>query len=155
MTKKKLKEPPLHSIVIDRSGSAWQRVPTGWAICGSDNSWFYTWEQVLNDPQDTHDIYKEIYRDEVTVIWTPKTGTIAAEGNLFTDEDSLREAGYLTIDEFVDKLSVGLRDYMHSNWGHSLDKNELHHPEDLASSASIYTEIAARVIGDFAVSSEQ
>lgn len=64
------------------------------------------------------------------------------------ENNDLRAHGYLTIDEFVDKLSVGLRAYMHDNWGHS-EKDDLHHPEDLASNASIYTDIAYRVIGDF------
>ena len=36
-------EPPLGSVIIDASGSAWQRHPVGWAIAGSDMSWSYTW----------------------------------------------------------------------------------------------------------------
>ncbi len=62
-------------------------------------------------------------------------------------ETDLRARGYLTVDEFVDKFSESLRGYMHHNWPTTAD--ELHHPEDLASNASNYTEIMYRVIVDF------
>ena len=62
--------------------------------------------------------------------------------------EELKNAGYMTIDEFVDRLSAGVRDYMHTNW-RTCDKDDLHHPEDLAANASIYVEIMYRVITDF------
>lgn len=63
-----------------------------------------------------------------------------------TDEQ-LIERGYMTVDEFVDKFAESLRGYMHANWPTSED--ELHHPEDLAANATIYTEVMYRVIADF------
>jgi hypothetical protein len=65
-----------------------------------------------------------------------------------TDEQ-LMERGYMTVDQFVDRLSEGLRNYMKSNWAEEDESEELHHPEDLAANASTYTEIMYRVIGDF------
>ena len=62
-------------------------------------------------------------------------------------ELDLRAHGYMTVDEFVDKFAESLRGYMHSNWPGT--KDELHHPEDLASNAAVYTEVMYRVIGDF------
>lgn len=64
-------------------------------------------------------------------------------------EQQLVSRGYLTIDEFLDRLIPGLRDYLHENW--SASKQELHHPEDLFSNASIYLDVALRVVGDFGV----
>ena len=63
-----------------------------------------------------------------------------------TDEQ-LMERGYMTIDQFVDRFSESLRGYMYSNWPSNTE--ELHHPEDLASNAAIYTEVMYRVIADF------
>jgi hypothetical protein len=63
-----------------------------------------------------------------------------------TDEQ-LMERGYMTIDQFVDRFSESLRGYMYSNWPST--QEELHHPEDLASNAAVYTEVMCRVIGDF------
>jgi len=65
-----------------------------------------------------------------------------------TDEQ-LVERGYLTIDQFVDRLSESLRSYMKSNWSEEDESEELHHPEDLAANAATYTEVMYRVIGDF------
>jgi hypothetical protein len=65
-----------------------------------------------------------------------------------TDEQ-LMERGYMTIDQFVDRLSEGLRNYMKANWAEEDESEELHHPEDLAANAATYTEIMYRVIGDF------
>jgi hypothetical protein len=63
-----------------------------------------------------------------------------------TDEQ-LIERGYMTIDDFVNKFAESLRGYMYSNWPSSTE--DLHHPEDLAANAAIYTEIMYRVIADF------
>lgn len=65
-----------------------------------------------------------------------------------TDEQ-LMERGYMTVDQFVDRLSEGLRNYMKANWSEEDESSELHHPEDLAANAATYTEIMYRVIGDF------
>lgn len=61
--------------------------------------------------------------------------------------EELRARGYMTADEFIERFVPGLRDYLRSNWG-SRDM-QLFHPEDLATNAAIYTEIAYRVIADF------
>ena len=60
---KKMKEPPMGSIVVDKGGSAWQRHPVGWAVAVSDMSWSYTWNQLL----------KELYKpmDYPTQEWHP------------------------------------------------------------------------------------
>ena len=65
-------------------------------------------------------------------------------------EKELRSRGYLTVAEFVDLLTPGLKEYMERNWGIQ-GKDALHHPEDLVSNASIYMEVALHVIGDFGV----
>ena len=59
----------------------------------------------------------------------------------------LKEQGYLTVEEFVSKLSKGLQEYLKTSWP---EKDLLHHPEDLFASASIYVEVGRIVIGDFA-----
>ena len=46
---KKMKEPPMGSVVISKSGTAWQLDPTGWSMAGSDGSWSYTWNQLLKE----------------------------------------------------------------------------------------------------------
>lgn len=60
---KKMKEPPMGSIVISKSGTAWQHDPVGWSTAGSDGSWSYTWNELL----------KELYRpmDYPTKEWAP------------------------------------------------------------------------------------
>jgi hypothetical protein len=63
-------------------------------------------------------------------------------------DGELRNRGYMTSDEFVDKLVPGMKEYLQKNWGvHS--KDELHHPEDLISNLSIYVEVAYHVLVDF------
>ena len=52
---KKMKEPPIGSVVIDKTGFAWQRHINGWAISGSDGSWYYSWERVIKE-----DLYRTI-----------------------------------------------------------------------------------------------
>ena len=60
---KKMKQPPLGSVIVDKKGSAWQRDPIGWVMAGGDGSWFYTWKQLL----------KELYEpmDYPTQEWAP------------------------------------------------------------------------------------
>lgn len=66
------------------------------------------------------------------------------------DEKELRQAGYMTSDEFINRLIPGLKEYLSKNWGVK-GKDELHHPEDLISNASIYIEVAYHVLVDFGV----
>ena len=66
-----------------------------------------------------------------------------------SDED-LRARGYMTTDEFVDTLIPGLRQYMSGSWRWA-GEDALHHPADLASSASSYTESVYSVIETFGV----
>ena len=68
----------------------------------------------------------------------------------WTDEDR-REFGYMTINEFVDKFSLGLREYLHNNWKSNPD--ELMHPEDLTSNMLCYAESVFSVVGIFGVGS--
>ena len=70
-----------------------------------------------------------------------------------TDAD-LRNRGYMSADEFVDKLVPGLKEYLEKNWG-THNKHELHHPEDLISNASTYVEIAYHVLVDFGVAPQK
>lgn len=63
-------------------------------------------------------------------------------------DKELRVRGYMTTEEFVNKLTPGLKEYLSKNWG-ILDKTSLHHPEDLISNAAIYMEVAYHVIADF------
>lgn len=62
-------------------------------------------------------------------------------------DKQLRACGYMTVDEFMSKLTPGMRDYLLHNW--TKDEDSLHHPEDLASNALIYMEVAFSVIGQF------
>jgi hypothetical protein len=66
------------------------------------------------------------------------------------DHKELRARGYMTIDEFVEKLTPGMRDYMHKNWGFT-NLDDLHHPADLASTASIYTDGLYNFIETFGI----
>lgn len=50
---KKMKEPPIGSVIIDTHGSAWQRSPRGWGMAGGDSSWHYSWTR----------LHKELYED--------------------------------------------------------------------------------------------
>ena len=44
----KMKEPPMGSVVIDSTGSAWQRHPRGWSMNGSKGFWNSTWSQLVD-----------------------------------------------------------------------------------------------------------
>ncbi len=63
------------------------------------------------------------------------------------DKD-LIEDGWMTIDEFMARLTPGLTEYLKSNWGMG-GETALHHPTDLFTTASIYMDIAYRVSNDF------
>lgn len=65
-------------------------------------------------------------------------------------EETLRARGYMTTDEFVETLIPGLKQYMANNWSFGGEDN-LHHPVDLASTASIYTDSLYNVIETFGV----
>ena len=65
------------------------------------------------------------------------------------DKD-LRARGYMTTDEFVNTLIPGLREYMQRNWGFT-HKDDLHHPGDLASTASIYMDGLYNFVETFGV----
>lgn len=60
---KKMKEPPMGSVVISKSGSAWQLHPAGWSVAGNDGSWSYTWRQLLKE------LYEPMYHP--TQEWEP------------------------------------------------------------------------------------
>ena len=62
-------------------------------------------------------------------------------------DKQFRAHGYMTVDEFINKLTPGLRYYLLHNW--TKDETSLHHPEDLASNALVYMEVAFSVIGQF------
>ena len=63
-------------------------------------------------------------------------------------EEDRRNWGYMTIDEFVDKFSMGLRAYLHNNWK-SDDTDEVYHPEDLTSNMLCYAESVYETIQVF------
>ena len=63
------------------------------------------------------------------------------------DKDLLQD-GWMTVDEFVDSLIPGLREYLKHNWGNQGD-TRLNHPEDLFTNASIYLDVACHVSRDF------
>jgi hypothetical protein len=60
----------------------------------------------------------------------------------------LVQDGWMTVDEFVDALIPGLREYLKHNWGNQGD-DRLNHPEDLFTNASIYLDVACHVSRDF------
>jgi hypothetical protein len=60
-----------------------------------------------------------------------------------TDKE-LRARGYMTPEEFVDRLIPGLKAYLQSSW-----TDDLSHPEDLISNTLSYVETAYHVISDF------
>jgi hypothetical protein len=65
-------------------------------------------------------------------------------------EADLRARGYMTTDEFVDTYIPGLRQHMTNSW-HWAGDDALHHPADLASTASIYAESVYNVVDTFGV----
>ena len=69
----------------------------------------------------------------------------------WTDEDR-RERGFMTIDEFIEKFSFGLKEYLHNNWK-NYDATTIHHPEDLTATMLCYAESVYTVVGIFGVGS--
>ena len=67
------------------------------------------------------------------------TSMSKTKGEIPSDKE-LRAAGFMTTDEFVDKLTRGMREYMRKNWGFFVTDSNLHHPEDLASAALTFAE---------------
>ena len=65
-------------------------------------------------------------------------------------DEVLRARGYMTTDEFIDTLIPGLRQHMSGSWRWA-GEDALHHPADLASSASSYVESVYSVIETFGV----
>lgn len=63
------------------------------------------------------------------------------------DKD-LRQDGWLTIDEFIEQLIPGLTSYLKGNWGFR-GSDDLHHPVDLFTTASIYMDVAYHVAEGF------
>jgi hypothetical protein len=63
-------------------------------------------------------------------------------------EEEFRADGYQTITEFIDKFTLGLREYMYKNWPNP-NPHILNHPEDLASSALTYAEAVHTTIQTF------
>lgn len=62
------------------------------------------------------------------------------------DEADLRRMGYMTAKEFVDCMSPALIGYLGEAYG--LTGTELFHPEDLATNASIFFDVAYRVTAE-------
>jgi len=65
-----------------------------------------------------------------------------------TTEKELRDRGYMTPDEFIERLTPGLKSYLEGNW-----TSDLSHPEDLISNTLSYVESAYLVICDFGAGS--
>jgi hypothetical protein len=59
-------------------------------------------------------------------------------------DKELRARGYMTPDEFIDRLTPGLKLYLEGSWTDGLS-----HPEDLISNTLSYVESAYLVICDF------
>lgn len=67
-----------------------------------------------------------------------------------SDEKRLRALGWMTTDEFLKKLSVGLEFYLKENTYLSSEEDALHHPEDLILNVQSYIEAAYHVLASFA-----
>jgi hypothetical protein len=65
-------------------------------------------------------------------------------------EKELRARGYMTPDQFLERLLPGLQQYLYSASG-----DDLSHPEDLISNTLAYIEVAYLVIGDFGAGPEK
>ena len=69
-------------------------------------------------------------------------------------EASLRKGGYMTVDEFINIFTPGLKEYLDQNWSWA-GKEALHHPEDLAMNTSIYVDVMCHVLSDFGANPER
>jgi hypothetical protein len=67
-----------------------------------------------------------------------------------SDEKRLRALGWMTTDEFLKKLSVGLEFYLKENTYLASEEDALHHPEDLILNVQGYVEAAYHVLASFA-----
>ena len=54
-------------------------------------------------------------------------------------EKRLRAEGWMTIEEFMERIEPAMRQYLKDNWGTD-DDNAIHHPEDLSSHALSFME---------------
>lgn len=62
------------------------------------------------------------------------------------DYKNLRNMGYMTSEEYVSCMSPALISYLDESWG--FEGHKLRHPEDLATNASIFFDIAYRVTAE-------
>lgn len=76
------------------------------------------------------------------------TDEIIDEISTYHSDNKLREDGWMTVDDFIKTLVPGLQEYLERNWGFR-GKDDLHHPVDLFTNASIYMDIACHVAQDF------
>jgi hypothetical protein len=70
------------------------------------------------------------------------------------EEARLRSHGWMTTDEFLDKLLPGLREYL-GRYTYLGSDNQLNHPEDMILNIQTYMEVGFHVIADFGVASEK
>ena len=55
-----------------------------------------------------------------------------------THEKKLRAEGWMTVDEFMERITPAMKEYLVKNW--TKDEDTIHHPEDLASNALSFME---------------
>jgi len=67
------------------------------------------------------------------------------------NEKRLRQLGFMTKDEFIQKIVLGISAYLDTTWPTKPD--DLHHPEDLLANSSAYVEAALTTIGVFGTGS--
>jgi hypothetical protein len=70
------------------------------------------------------------------------------------EEARLREKGWMTTKEFIDKVIPGLREYL-ERYTYLGSDNQLNHPEDMMLNVQTYFEVAYHVIADFGVAGEK
>jgi hypothetical protein len=66
-------------------------------------------------------------------------------------EAGYRDAGWMTIDEFLEKFTYGLRDHLSNKVYGTGQGDKLHHPTDLSVHTAAYADIAYNVIENFGV----
>ena len=88
--------------------------------------------------------YKDpLHRNEDAEVYTQENPRVEADS-----VDELRFSGYMTIDEFVDDLAIGIREYLTQTFS-GLDEDEIYHPEDLAHHAGCFLDSLAIAFGVF------